>query len=262
MATKIRQCFVSNALAHFKDHFMRNHGLIEYSDPNKPAIFFGCYGQQNFDIINRHKGLAVIVWGGSDAMHPRFVRDLGRKGNTRHVALSDYVTHDFRRHRIPQNRRKKIPLIATNKDMFEPTRLGDSVYIYLTMNKRVREAKLYEDVKRKLNGKHKIIEITAYTKLPQVEYSRMLDQCFIGLRLVNHDGLSNTVVELGLKGRKCLWNGGTPNAIPYKNASDVVNAITKEADLIGQRGHSDIAKAVRDYITVDDSWMTEEFWSV
>ena len=86
----------------------------------------------------------------------------------------------------------------------------------------------------------------------------MYRRCFIGMRLTEHDGLAHTVTELGLMGRRCVWNGGSPNAIPYKNVDDVVVAIEAERECLPDPEM--VAEEMRAYLDIGTDWLDTEWY--
>jgi len=95
-----------------------------------------------------------------------------------------------------------------------------------------------------------------------VQYNSMsgvYDKCFMGIRLTPHDGLPNTVVELGLMGRRCVWNGNLPNAIPWMKDADIIEAVSKEKDRIGQ-SFPDIRASMLNHISIGDEWLDTGYY--
>lgn len=62
----------------------------------------------------------------------------------------------------------------------------------------------------------------------QTELKDIYDNCFLGIRLVNFDGLSDTVQSLGMLGIKTIWNGGTPSGLYYETDDDIIYHIQNE----------------------------------
>jgi hypothetical protein len=89
----------------------------------------------------------------------------------------------------------------------------------------------------------------------------------MGLRLTEHDGLPNTVIELGLMGRQSLCNAGTPASIPFdrndvKNIAETIKQRIKDLDgEINYGNQTDIAKQMRDFVNIGDEWLQEEFYN-
>jgi len=82
---------------------------------------------------------------------------------------------------------------------------------------------------------------------------------FIGLRLTQHDGLPNTVIELGLMGRRCIYNGDLINAINWRNIQDIIKIINTEKLKIGQI-NIQMANKMANSLNLDNSWLDEKFW--
>lgn len=258
--SRIKQFYSSPELNHFRAHFSRNYGLSDYYSKDEPSVFYGCYSEHDLNMIRSHRSLGVVVWGGSDIMNKVRLRRILEKKNLRYVARSDFIVEDLLNSGVGSTCFRKIPLISTNVGSFQPTIKKNKIYCYKTANYKVRQDAMYEEVKTKLRGRFKIIEKDPRTKINQSEMDKLLGECFIGLRLVSHDGLSNTVIELGLKGRKCLWNGGSPNSIPYKNADDVVNSIFDESRTIGTIDKP-MSDSVAEFVETNQDWLELDFWN-
>ena len=84
-------------------------------------------------------------------------------------------------------------------------------------------------------------------------------KCFMGLRLTPHDGCSCTAIELGLMGRRIVWNGDSPNAIKWRTLDDVAAAIREEMKLIGQTRER-VREDVEKFINVPDYWLDTDFY--
>ena len=244
----IKQGKVSEAL---RFDFLRKFKLKAYHDRDKPCVFFGCYkGRDVMRIIN-HKGLAVVCWRGTDilGMTKEDIKVL-RKPNIFHIAISDYIAKDLDRHGLKY---KRFPVTATRLK-FNPVPLGDAVYTYI--DKR-RPHEYGMEIIKKLSGKYNIIIGYDY---PKEKMPGIYRHCFIGLRLTRHDGLPNTVIEMGLMGRKCVCNCGLPNAISYINYEDIINAIEAERKKIGVV-QFDVARKVFDYLNIGKEWLSEKTYA-
>ena len=68
---------------------------------------------------------------------------------------------------------------------------------------------------------------------PQDKMKSIYAQCFLGIRLTRHDGISATVQEMGLMGIPTITNGNTPACINYKTYKDIVSIIKSEQKKIG-----------------------------
>ena len=252
----ITQAFVG--VQFFRSQFLKKWGLENYSNPNRPAVFFGLYKKQ-WHLIRSHKSLAIIVFAGSDVLHLKtdssMIRFLRNRPNTYFIAISNFIENDLKDLNIPFIS-KAITPVEYKKPT--PVPLGNCVYMYSALKKKEFYGENFlRVIKRKLP---KIKFIVAYhntytaTKLKSV-----YKKCFIGLRLTKHDGLSNTAVELGMFGRKVIWNGNTPNAINYKTVNDIINLIKKEQLKIGETNRL-LAKSVYNYVNINKDWLDTEYY--
>ena len=252
---KIQQAYVG--VKFFKDVFLKKYGLKPYKDPYKPAVFFGLYQRQHHYLKN-HKGFAVIVWAGSDAIHlkqtPDFVKYIKNRKDLFHIAISNFIENDLRELNIPFY---SIPITPHTNDDIKPYRLGRYIFMYTSTNSQVYGEKYIPQIKRSLPG-IKIILATKDT-YNRKELIKVYQKCFLGLRLTKHDGLSNTVSELGLMGRRVVWNGNTPNAINYRTVSDIVKIIKNESNYMGKFTPK-VATEVKEYLQFRDDWLDTDFY--
>ncbi len=254
----IRQGRISNSIGGFP--FLRQWGIGPYTDPNEPAVFVGCYNPpEDFRTIMDHKSLGVLIWGGtdSDMIAAEKLRKLKNKPNIKHIAQSGFIALDLVKAGISYER---IPLTTVPKIM-NPSPLGDSVYCYTPLKANKPRYKYY--------GGHfleKVVEMMPEQKFiltTPKQYSKerlfeLYKKCFIGLRLTEHDGLPHTVVELGLRGRRCVFNDDVPGAIPWDNAKDIVGIIKKEKRR--NPGTGRVALNMHDYIDVSYDFLNENYW--
>lgn len=55
-------------------------------------------------------------------------------------------------------------------------------------------------------------------------------QCFLNLRLTPHDGCPNTNLQMGLMGRKSIYNGDLPHSIAWTDVDNICESIMREYD--------------------------------
>jgi hypothetical protein len=131
----INQAFVSPTLAHFKERFLNRYGLKSYYSNSLPCIFFGCYKKHGDHIrIARHKGPAIVVYGGSDAwwlykyrrhsLGKKALRLLNSKSDIHHIAISKFISYDLKRLGIKHT---CLPVCPTEPGLANALPLGDSV---------------------------------------------------------------------------------------------------------------------------------------
>jgi len=267
----IRQAYISPAISFFEGEIRKRYKFVPYINSNKPAIFYGCYspkkyrsGRRRPDVstVEAHKSLGIIVWCGSDALvaHLPPYKKIRSASNLRHIAVSRSVSEDLLHLGIPHT---YVPLCSVNTHIYHNYNipLGLKVYVYTSFN--IPEVYGFDLVKQ-VQAKLPDVEFMVHAALPpysipRAKMPRAYGECFIGLRLTTHDGLSNTVVELGMMGRRCVWNGWMPNAIPWTSVDDVVRIIKEEQSRIGEL-HPEVKEVVCKYLRVGRDWLHPKFY--
>jgi len=255
---RINQCWLATPLKHSGKfvYFRGLHNLKKYNNPNKPAIFYGLYTYVDLMALKKHKAFAIVAWGGSDVLRKANVK-LAVKNRVKHIAISSFISADLTSMGIEH---KTIPLIASPTKYFKPVPMGDEIYTYMPKSSRHFYGRRIVRQLKKL-CKYKINIISSNQRHTRKKLFKIYSRCFCGLRLTPHDGVANTVIELGLMGRKCIYNGDTPNAIPWSedNIDGILENIEKESEKIGTIDLS-MRKLVRKYINVGNSFLFESYW--
>ena len=250
----IQQGRISASIGGFP--FLKQWGIGPYKDPNSPAVFVGCYNPpEDFRTIMNHKAFGVLIWGGTDAdmIAAEKLRKLKNKPNIKHIALSGFIVRDLNKAGIPSVR---IPLTIAPRVM-EPSPLGDSVYCYAPRTRYKYYGGHVLDKVMKLLPDLEFI-VTSPGDYPKDKLFELYEKCFIGLRLTGHDGFPNTVAEMGLRGRRCVFNDDVPTAIPWTGAESVVKIIENEKRLTP--GPQKVAQAMYDYIDIPPDWLNENYY--
>jgi hypothetical protein len=236
--------------------FFDTYGLKFYNSKTEPAIFFGLYGKSDVKILRKHKGLAVLIWRGTDITKPgRLQQVKTMKNNVRHVSISYFIDNDLKKAHVPH---KFLPIPGSNISNINPEPLGNEIYVYLSYKRH----KFYGGhIVDKISGDipFKINIVKSNAGYSHEEILDIYKRCFLGLRLTEHDGIANQVIEMGLMGRCCVHNGNHPNAIKWNNAKDVIGIINKQSKRIGQID-SLMHDKVKKYLNIGEKWLQTEFW--
>ena len=252
--------------ATFAEPFFEKYNLIDLDNildtnlpHNIPCVYFGCYKERDFNKIkNNSSDFKIVVYGGTDATRSRNLKEVSKIKNLKHIAISNYIVDDLNRLKIP-HKKVGITPIDHSKYKFEVEPLGSSVYIYngSEANAARYGKKMYKEVMR--NFPDLEFKICGHGDYSRDELINIYKNSFIGLRLLNHDGLSNTVIEMALMGRRVVHNGGLPSSISYDSAEDVCRIIEEERKKIGTKN-----KEVRDktllYLNNSRNWLKKSFW--
>lgn len=247
--SRIGQLRVSRGVVFFRQKLIDKYGLNEYSSLDDPAVFYGMYDRADYLAALKHRGHLTILWRGNDARQiPGYARCLLRIMRARHIANSEFTSESLRRAGIPHS---VLPITPTI-NIKNPQPRGDAIYFYTSKVPGNTYGDAYvEDLKGIIPQKIIIAHSQSHTG---DELKDIYKSCFIGLRLTKHDGLPNTVCEMGLMGRRCIYNGILPNAIPYRSLDDIVRAIHAEYENRFE-DNSGIADAMHDFLDIGDSWL-------
>lgn len=256
---RITQCH--SVLRFFKPHVFRKYGFTAYTNPSQPAVFWGCYVNTQRKVVS-HRDLAVIVWRGSDAMvtlkNHSFVQFLKQNtGHIKHIAISNFIEHDLTKAGLPY-----VSLPVTSMDYAECRLMprGNSLYTYGAENDGALikyQIALTKEVSLKSGIPIKTANKGSYSRRRLID--SVYRSCFLGLRLLNHDGLSNSVIEMGLCGRNVVHNGNLPNSLPWRDVKDIV-AIVRQEYHHRKENNMQIAKDVENYINIADDWLNIDYW--
>jgi len=249
---KIKQVYISESVSFFSEKIKKKYNLKNYSNKDEPSIFWGMYRDEDINILSKHNSKSVIVWRGSDAMVcEKYVTQLKKLKNVKHISISTTITESLNKIGI------KSELIPIRPAEFYKNKKpkGDKIYFYYGAGTEKAYdfygGKIVDELKKILPYDFIFATKNTYS---ETELPKIYEECFIGLRLTNHDGIANTVCDLGLMGRKCVHNGDIPNCIKYSNIDDIITAIHTEYNF----RHNDNSKIVDDvfnYLEVSDSWL-------
>lgn len=227
---RIDQCHVSKSVHDFP--FCRLYDLKPYYDSVKPLIVFGCYDEEDFQIVRNHNGLVVIWWCGQDAL------DFTKWGAINKIN----VFHVTERVKVYEHVKQRGTNITLNKcsNLAEPARitpLGNKVFAYAPASYPEYHG---IEIIRELQKQIPFEFVIGDGSINQNDWRAgacepIYKSCFIGLVLSHFAGGGASVIELGLRGRKCVTNVvELGNVINWKTTEDVRVAIMTEAKNIGR----------------------------
>lgn len=257
---KITQCHT--VLQFFQRSVFKKYGLSWYNDRRRPAIFWGCYPASQRKVIS-HDGLAVIVWRGSDAARLKnnqsfilWCRDHAKQ--IKHIAISSFIEDDLREAKLNYI---SLPLASMDMTDVPITPRGAKLYAYVGNGLRESYVKYNDEACKEVAIKTGITLITAtnnsYTRSHLIKH--IYPSAFLGLRLLEHDGLSNSVCELGMAGRNVVYNGATPNAIAYRDTKDVIEIVKRE-HAIRTEDNSVVRQKMVEFLNVGFDWLDTKFY--
>ena len=250
---RIKQARISKGIIAFKEAYLKKFNLVEGSNRHEPIVLFGMYNPADFQYYLSHTDAMVVVWCGTDSLMLTMDRSKMLKSKYAiHIAKSNFISTDLDKYGIVHT---VLPISWQLPDLQACPR-GENIFHYGNSRRNNFYGESYLSAIQQRTG-FKIIgaQINTYTKEQLIEIYR---SCFIGLRLTKHDGVPNTVVELGMMGRRCIYNGDLPNAIPWKGVDDICESIIKEYNHRDADDTVLIEQAVKKYIDIGDGWLNYE----
>jgi hypothetical protein len=262
---RIRKALIT--MESFMKPFKLKYKVRNYTpdiDKNDPLICFGCYTKTVMHWIVAHKGLCVIVWSGSDSM--------GLKGQTwfvnyckenkdriRHIAHSHWIQSDLKAVGLEYIDKVVFP-VTFDWLRFEPTK-GSNLYHYHVRDKN-RYSFYGTDLVNDLEKRKKLPFIkTAFghVELYSDDLYKLYASCHTGVRLTTHDNMSLSCVEMGLMGRRSIFNGNIPGAIPFADRAEATRVIL-EAHINKPEPDRLLSEEMREFVYDDEKWLNTEYY--
>lgn len=239
---------------HLKDNLMKKYKLRNARDRKRPCLFFGCYGVQIKRALSWAENAKVLIWwSGSDILwlkkQPELIEVVKSNPNISHLATVNFIERDLQQMGMAY---RKVPLFSQFIDDFKPSGAGDSIYVYKPGSNVYCPMHIYSRITEKFKSVP-IIEAHSHRQFTQQELKVVYAKSLVAVRLVKHDGLAHTAAEIGLMGKKIIWNGDTPNAVRWNGYDDVLVQIERVLD--EKYDHNKLAKEVYDYMNTGDEWL-------
>lgn len=184
------------------------------------------YWADDVDIYLNHNSEVTVVWQGMDAKDlPEYWIKKLKSRKAKHYSISHWIKDSLDSYGIEN---ELLPISATI-DNLEPCHKGDSIYFY--SSDASPESANYHgeymiDEIRKKTGLNVIR--TAHGMHPKWKVIDLYKECFINLRLTRYDGCPNTNLEMGLMGRRSIFNGNIPGSIKWNSVDDICENILDE----------------------------------
>lgn len=248
----IKQGYVSRGVGFFAESFLSKYKLRPFFDKRKPLVMFGMYKDQDIEMLRTHRAPVVLVWCGSDAMRigrrKKWFKILKRK-DVIHYATSSWISKDLK----TQDIKHKILPITPAKVDFDIFPRGDSIYFYCGSegHKEFYGYSLVREVEKRIKP---VIYYAFSNSFTKEQLEGVYRDCFLGLRLTPHDGVSVTAIELGLMGRKIIFNGDTPNSIKWQGVDDICESVMSEYE-IRHEDNFNIRDVTQKYIDIGNKWL-------
>lgn len=241
----MKQCYISESLNGLD--FKAKYNLSDYMDSSKPLIIFGMYRPEDLEVYARHKSDLILVWQGMDAksLSKEWISVIKRRKAT-HYSISHWIRNSLNSYGIENI---SMPISATIPNL-SPCPKGDCIYFYSSQLSE-ESANYY--------GEYMIDEIKARTGLQVIKtfhglhtkekIIELYKKCFINLRLTKYDGCPNTNLEMGLMGRRSVFNGNIPGSIKWNDLDDICENIVDE--FVNRHKPETISGQINDFLNIE-----------
>jgi hypothetical protein len=279
---KIEQLYLSANLYKYKGDMRihTSHKLSDYKDIYKPSFFYGIAKDQDINAILNHKGKKYVIFSGGDIdllyhinknttytnIRWNYLKKLHNLDEIYYIPRSEFMNNDMK---LLNYKYTYYPFYGDAFSKYELKPKGNKIYFYTypDYQKYLYGHSVVEEIKKR-KPEYEFVQLTHYNAYLQMkeycdkkhisscesndELINKYQQCFIAIRLTNHDGIANSVLELGSLGIKTIYNDSKcPAALPYNSIDDIINHIENERKTIGTIDDNLIAN-VKKFITPDE----------
>jgi hypothetical protein len=256
---KIEQFYLGNWGHYVNDDpyvkdMVRNR-CITYNNPTEPAFFLS--SKYTKFILDNHTGPAIIIMNDNPVPLETYLEKVKKRKNIYFISVSAIMSNYLDKLGLSY---VEFPWELEARDEWEAVKKGPCIYVYSEGPKTNMYG--WPTINR-IVKKHfphiKIITTSHYKSMqndPPFQYytneqlEDIYEQCFLSIRLTRFDGLSGTVQDLGCKGIKTIWNGGSPSGLNYEMDNDIINHIRNEEKTIGQKD-TQLSEEVKKFLDMD-----------
>lgn len=224
---KVNKIRVSAGVKFFTKRMMDKFNLTVLNDNTSSVVVYGMHRAEDYTFFEAHKPFKIVLWRGTDAlkMNKEKANIILKDKNSKHYAISENVELSLARYNIKS---QILPITSTLPDIKCAPR-GDMVYCYIGSGVPSTLIRYKMQVLKRLE--HGLPYKFIYTKFDKYSYEDLLEvykKCFVGVRLLDYDGMSNSILEMGLMGRRTISNSALPYTIKWHDERDIRKSIEKE----------------------------------
>lgn len=218
--------YVADGLYHFKKRFQKYYCKKEYN--SGICVFFGMYSWKDIQILKNHNGYKFLIWGGTDCNWNYSNRVINfetikQTPDLYHISISKDIQERLHLKNIESI---FFDINLVDKELFKPVSIkGKSIFIYNGFRKgkeNIYGEKIYLEVVKKLPEFNFIY--SNKLNLPYEDMPKIYEQCFIGLRLTEHDGNANMVQEMREMNIPVVHNQ-SDYGLKWGNVDDIIEYI-------------------------------------
>jgi hypothetical protein len=259
---RVKQGYISDTISSFD--FLHHIGVGPYISQTEPVVVYGCYTPKDLKFIKSHKSKVVLRWCGADILRfgsPKYFKDIDIIHTTAlRIGYDKLIQNGINVIKTLPEGRREDRLTGIDMNKINPTPLGAKIYLY-NHSPKIKPTKhiriLMEELKKKKIPYSFVYSDKFYSM--NEWYSGVCDQfyneSFIGLMLSEFAKGCTSVIDLGLRGRKCVSNIiDLPNVINWKNADDICESILNEVINIG-KPNKELAEQVYNSLDRKYEWL-------
>lgn len=205
-------------------HYKAKYKLNSYTTIKEPLVIFGMYREEDYQTLINHESEVVIVWQGMDSkeINPDWIEEIKKAKN---ISISHWIKDSLNSYGIES----ELKYLSATKAKENNYPNGDCVYFYCSdyseSSLEYYGANIIDEIEERTGI---IIIRTFLNSYTKKQLNEIYKKCFVNLRLTNHDGCPNTNLEMGLMGRKSIFNGSLPHSIKWNDVNDICKSIMKE----------------------------------
>jgi len=251
---RITNCNIPKTI--FRDPFLKRFTLLSKTDLDEPIIMYGC-GEHTIKKIKNRKALTVIIWTGTDATRIKKYKKALDKDYVFHISTSIFINKDLQEAGL---RFKYMPITVNIYPDLVPTKKGSSIFFYQgsQSHKKIYRLPMVQSVMKHFPEIPLIV--VSNNSYDWEGLKETYAKCFLGLRLIAHDGICHSAIEMGLMGIKTVSNHELPHTIRYKTQKDLIRIIGQEQKKIGITDHK-TAKILLELIDIPVDWLYTEYYN-
>ena len=230
----VKQGYVCKGLHSLYSRFMKHFDFQPLVSVDEPCVFFGVYDDNDLTVLNAHKGVKFIIWGGEDAnpengQSKATLQEVRCLHNVVHLAISQCLYHRLSEQNLSPI---YVDFNMVDTSLFYPipkSELGKSIYIFngqIPGREHIYGKNIYETVKLILPQYQYIL--SNQNSVPYESMPDIYKKCFIVLRLTSRDGNANSVQECEAMGIPVVHNQ-SDCGLKWETSEDVVQYIRKYA---------------------------------
>jgi hypothetical protein len=215
------QSHISESLAGLDKGLIEKYKLHPYEVATWDTVFMGMYRKEDLIKLATHLGASTIVWFGSDAKDLpddwiKFVHD------SVNIGVSQQVVDTLESKGIEA---MWCPINAVIPHQWPLVPNGDKIFWYSGNAPEIYGETMINEIKERMNIP---IIRAGHDTFTKDQLKDVYSQCFLNLRLTKHDGCPNTNIEMGLMGKRSIYNGDLPGSIPWESVDDICKSIMRE----------------------------------